>query len=97
MIFTPFRYVGLLGGCSGRRVCLTCLKNHHGGVNGGHYTSFAKNCDNEKWFVHESTSGFDVANRPINRYHFDDTIAAEVNISKIKTNSAYVLFYRRRH
>ena len=58
---------------------LYAVSNHYGGTNGGHYTAFAKNFENNKW------------------YHFDDSRCQEVNVSRVKTQAAYVLFYRKRH
>eukprot|EP00004_Rigifila_ramosa_P018775 TRINITY_DN470_c0_g1_i6.p1 TRINITY_DN470_c0_g1~~TRINITY_DN470_c0_g1_i6.p1 ORF type:complete len:1007 (-),score=229.61 TRINITY_DN470_c0_g1_i6:88-3000(-) len=57
---------------------LFAVSNHMGGMGGGHYTAYAKNSLNQRWYL------------------FDDSYASEVDVSRIKSSSAYVLFYQRR-
>ncbi len=48
-----------------------------GGLNAGHYVTYAVNHGTGKW------------------YSFNDTQCEEIDSSKLVTNSAYILFYRR--
>ena len=58
---------------------LYAVDNHYGGLGGGHYTAYAKNPANGKWF------------------EFDDSSVRPVSDpERVKTESAYLLFYRRR-
>ncbi|CAD8190935.1 unnamed protein product [Paramecium octaurelia] len=57
---------------------LYAVSNHFGGMGGGHYTAYAKNHENGKW------------------YDFDDSQVSEINEDQIVSQSAYVLFYKRR-
>ena len=56
----------------------TFVKNHYGSLGGGHYTAFALNKNDKKW------------------YKFDDSMVSKTEESKVKSSSAYVLFYKRR-
>ncbi len=47
-------------------------------MGGGHYTAYAKNFKDGKW------------------YKYDDSSVQRMDESRVKTSSAYVLFYRRR-
>eukprot|EP00808_Paulinella_micropora_P025630 g80954.t1 len=57
---------------------LYAVSNHFGGLGGGHYTAYAQNLVNKKW------------------YNLDDSSVSEVDPESVKTQAAYVLFYRRR-
>ncbi|GAM21320.1 hypothetical protein SAMD00019534_044950 [Acytostelium subglobosum LB1] len=57
---------------------LYAVSNHHGGLLGGHYTSFAYNELESKWFK------------------FNDKYSEQVEVAKVVTSDAYLLFYRRR-
>jgi hypothetical protein len=59
---------------------LYAVSNHMGGLGGGHYTAYGKNCVDGNW------------------YNFNDSSVSPVEVaSQIKSASAYVLFYKRRH
>ena len=36
---------------------LYAVSNHSGGLGGGHYTAYAKNFDNHKWYMFNDSSG----------------------------------------
>ena len=57
---------------------LYAISNHTGGHNGGHYYSYCKNTNNNKW------------------YNYDDQSVSEINSSQLVSNTAYVLFYKKR-
>lgn len=58
---------------------LFAVANHFGSMGFGHYTAYAKNYFNDKW------------------YDFDDSHVSEINGKDVITQSAYVLFYRKRN
>ncbi|KAL1545618.1 ubiquitinyl hydrolase 1 [Salvia divinorum] len=75
------------------------ISNHYGGMGGGHYTAFAKH-RLDSWYE------FDVVYVVYMRYKlvgrnttliptFDDTHIYPVTEEQIKTQAAYVLFYKR--
>ncbi|KAM0750823.1 UCH-domain-containing protein [Meredithblackwellia eburnea MCA 4105] len=59
---------------------LYAVDNHYGGLGGGHYTAYAKNPENERWYDFDDSRVTPIPD-PAN---------------KIKTSAAYLLFYRRR-
>ena len=74
---------------------LFAVDNHYGGLGGGHYTAFAKNFDDGRWYEY---------NGPFFALPFDktslmirvDTMVNQVEPRKVVTPAAYILFYRRR-
>ncbi|KAL8276325.1 hypothetical protein RQP46_011291 [Phenoliferia psychrophenolica] len=61
---------------------LYAVDNHYGGMGGGHYTAYAKNPENDKWYEFD-----DSRVSPIEKEKVE---------GRIKTKAAYLLFYRRR-
>ncbi|UZJ55146.1 hypothetical protein CBS101457_004466 [Exobasidium rhododendri] len=59
---------------------LYAVDNHYGGLGGGHYTAFAKNPEDEKWYYFDDSSVRAVTNPEV----------------EVKDKAAYLLFYRRR-
>ncbi|CAN8096704.1 unnamed protein product [Discula destructiva] len=59
---------------------LIAIDDHMGGLGGGHYTAFAKNFQDNKWYKFDDTH----VSAPIN------------NTRSMITGHAYLLFYRRR-
>ncbi|GAA96769.1 hypothetical protein E5Q_03440 [Mixia osmundae IAM 14324] len=58
---------------------LFAVDNHYGGMGGGHYTAYAQNVEDGKW------------------YNYDDSHVSPVGAANaVKTQAAYLLFYRRR-
>ena len=60
---------------------LYAVSNHFGGMGGGHYTAYAKNCEKKEWYGFNDSSASRVSG------NVEETVV---------TTSAYVLFYRRR-
>ncbi|KAL8833514.1 MAG: hypothetical protein Q9170_004231 [Blastenia crenularia] len=60
---------------------LFAVDNHYGGLAGGHYTAFAKNFYDGKWYEY---------NAP------DSQVSRRANPQSVVTSAAYLLFYRRR-
>eukprot|EP00057_Strongylocentrotus_purpuratus_P014458 XP_011668932.1 PREDICTED: ubiquitin carboxyl-terminal hydrolase 19 [Strongylocentrotus purpuratus] len=59
--------------------------NHHGGILGGHYTSFGRLASTADWSKNEHDWRL-----------FDDNHVTTVSEKNVVTRSAYLLFYRRR-
>lgn len=55
------------------------VSNHYGSMSFGHYTAYAKNFYNDKWY-----------------YYDDCSVSQETDLSKIVSDAAYILFYKRR-
>ena len=77
---------------------LFAVANHLGGMTGGHYTAFAKAVPCARDGAEEVASSFPCDSNVdgFQWLHFDDDVVEEINPSQLVTNSAYVLFYRRR-
>ncbi|KAL7692237.1 putative Zinc finger, MYND-type, peptidase C19, ubiquitin-specific peptidase, DUSP [Plasmopara halstedii] len=63
---------------------LFAVSNHYGGMGFGHYTAFAKSWNDG---VGEMYPGW---------YSFDDSQVTPAMIDQIKSNAAYILFYKRK-
>ncbi|KAG6960464.1 hypothetical protein JG687_00008221 [Phytophthora cactorum] len=63
---------------------LFAVSNHYGSMGFGHYTAFAKSWKDEG----EMYPGW---------YSFDDSLAAPAMPSQVKSNAAYILFYKRKN
>jgi ubiquitin carboxyl-terminal hydrolase 4/11/15 len=68
---------------------LFAVSNHYGSLGGGHYTAYAKNPIYKKWYF---------LSKEIlhHRYDFNDSCVSPVKSSSVVSESAYVLFYRRK-
>jgi len=67
---------------------LYAISNHYGGLGGGHYTAYAKSPWKQEGNGVPEKTGW---------YNFDDSYVSPVsNLPTIKSNNAYVLFYKRR-
>ena len=58
---------------------LFAVANHVGGLHGGHYYAYCKNCKDNEW------------------YEFNDSHVSKIDKKKVCSDTAYVLFYCRRH
>ena len=58
---------------------LFAVANHVGGLHGGHYYAYCKNCKDNEW------------------YEFNDSHVSIIEKKKVCSDTAYVLFYCRRH
>lgn len=76
---------------------LYAVDNHYGGMGGGHYTAYAKNPENGKWYDFDDVSfRFPFASRrltDLSSLCFQSRVS-EINSSSIKTKAGYLLFYR---
>ena len=61
---------------------LVGVSNHYGSLAFGHYTAYAKNCENGKWYDYNDSSVSQVS-----MYNNDDDVV---------TKDAYVLYYIRK-
>ncbi|ETV64776.1 hypothetical protein H257_18410 [Aphanomyces astaci] len=70
---------------------LYAVANHTGGLSEGHYTAYCR------YDLHTTTA---IANNVVPPTHiwlnFDDEVVSELPRSKVVSNAAYVLFYRKR-
>ena len=41
--------------CTGATYDLIAVSNHFGGMGGGHYTAYAKNCVDQRWYNFDDT------------------------------------------
>ncbi|ETE62586.1 Ubiquitin carboxyl-terminal hydrolase 15, partial [Ophiophagus hannah] len=75
------------------RYNLIAVSNHYGGMGGGHYTAFAKNKDDGKWYYFDDSSVSTAS---------EEQIVASISFQKKKaelqsnSKAAYVLFYQRK-
>jgi ubiquitin carboxyl-terminal hydrolase 4/11/15 len=61
---------------------LYAVSNHYGGMGFGHYTAFARG-----WSEQDKYPGW---------FSFDDSSVTPVHPHQVKSNAAYILFYKRR-
>lgn len=62
------------------------ISNHSGGTGGGHYTAY---CKYSIYEIRNPESG--------NWYDFDDSYVQAVGKNMLVSESAYILFYRRKN
>jgi ubiquitin carboxyl-terminal hydrolase 4/11 len=62
---------------------------HFGGLGGGHYTAYAKNFVDDKWYYFDGISIFYLIN-------FSDSSVRSAQATDAVSSAAYLLFYRRR-
>ncbi|XP_072023222.1 ubiquitin carboxyl-terminal hydrolase 19-like [Amphiura filiformis] len=91
MVYYPTRGLDLTPYCHGYKggippvYDLYGVINHHGGILGGHYTSFARLPSREDWGKNENDWRL-----------FDDSHVTMASEKNVLTHSAYLLFYRLR-
>ncbi|CAI5734295.1 unnamed protein product [Hyaloperonospora brassicae] len=64
---------------------LFAVSNHYGSMGFGHYTAFAKSWKDGEGELYPGW------------YSFDDSLAAPAMVSQVKSNAAYILFYKRKN
>uniref|UniRef100_M4BGP8 Ubiquitin carboxyl-terminal hydrolase n=1 Tax=Hyaloperonospora arabidopsidis (strain Emoy2) TaxID=559515 RepID=M4BGP8_HYAAE len=64
---------------------LFAVSNHYGSMGFGHYTAFAKSWKDGDGELYPGW------------YSFDDSLVTPAMISQVKSNAAYILFYKRRN
>ena len=74
---------------------LYAVANHFGSLQGGHYTAYARSSPCTGAGVETLSSG--LASAAEQWIHFDDEFVHEVPSSRVVSESAYVLFFRRRN
>lgn len=74
----------IVGGGEGEKLIYDCyaISNHFGNMGFGHYTAFAQNPLNKKWYEYDDSNV-----REISKTNLERTVV---------TNAAYNLFFRRR-
>ena len=81
---------------------LFAVDNHYGGLGGGHYTAFAQNFYDKKWYEYNGKSDARIPSdlQPNFGSHanlFTDSVVSQCsNPQSAVTPAAYLLFYRRR-
>ncbi len=76
------------------------VDDHWGGLGGGHYTAFAKNFFDQRWYEYNGKFGpplpffGDDANGYTNKT--DSSVSSVANTDRVVSAAAYLLFYRRR-
>ena len=85
----PVRLSALTAGARGRQ-------NHVGGTSGGHYTAFARNPEDSKWYSFDDARTVSGCNGCARGRREAWCGQGEVNGQRVKTAAAYLLFYRRR-
>lgn len=80
---------------------LYAVDNHYGGMGGGHYTAYAKNHENSKWYDFDDVSrpssrcslGFGA--HPVSGQSLQGRVSEISNPESVKTKAAYLVMYRR--
>jgi len=85
---------------------LYAVSNHFGGLGGGHYTAFAKNHENGRWYDFDdvrpqlslplSLALVALARPDSPLLSRSQSRVSEISPDRIKSSAAYLLFYRRR-
>lgn len=76
---------------------LIAVDDHYGGLGGGHYTAYAKNFVDGKWYNYNGTcdGGLCACCYKLT-YILDSSVSQVSDPSSAVTSAAYLLFYRRR-
>jgi ubiquitin carboxyl-terminal hydrolase 4/11/15 len=75
---------------------LIAVDDHWGGLGGGHYTAFAKNFDDQKWYEY---NGMLFPMKPddiCTDSSLDSSVSEVKDVKRVVSSAAYLLFYRRR-
>jgi len=74
---------------------LFAVDDHWGGLGGGHYTAFAKNFIDNEWYEYNGEL-LHAAQRSIQLTRIDSSVSKTKDPARVVSQSAYLLFYRRR-
>lgn len=89
---------GKVGETEGKDIIydLIAVDNHYGGLGGGHYTAYAKNFFDNKWYEYngKSTPYPKIVHSLLTQ--ITDSQVTQRNPNSVVTSAAYLLFYRRR-
>lgn len=81
---------------------LIAVDDHYGGLGGGHYTAYAKNFVDGRWYNYNGENHKDTRpvkvrrNKRLTLNKLDSSVSSVSDPSSVVTSAAYLLFYRRR-
>lgn len=75
---------------------LIAVDDHYGGLGGGHYTAYAKNFVDGRWYNYNGRLRVEVSDNSLLKMLLDSSVSPVSDPAAAITDAAYLLFYRRR-